>query len=190
MTRIALVVTVSLALLLVANPVSAHHKDGHQNGQSRGGDAHSNKVKSEANKHAEQQGGPHQEHPGLHLGQVVHPGLTKGQADDLAERFRTCATADNVEDMRLGQIKRLAHAAGLSTDELRDLLNEDGVPGKGLGRLWRDGLEGDQADDLAEALREGLEAGDIRTLKLGRLVQAAHACGITTHELNDILSES
>ncbi len=190
MARIALVVTVSLALLFAANPVSAHHKDGHQNGPNKDGNVQTQKVKSAANKHAEQHQGSQQDNPGLHLGQAVHAGLTQEQADDLAEKFGNCATAENVEDMRLGQVKRLAHAAGLSTEELKDLLNESGTQSHGLGRLWQDGLQGNEAEDLAEALREGLEAGDIQTLKLGHLLQAAHACGITTHELRELLSES
>ena len=128
---------------------------------------------------------------GAGLGRLVHGGLDDGQADDLADELDDCLTDGNVEDMRLGQIKRLAHAAGLKTQDLKELLAEDddSHPGRGLGRLVRDGLDDDQAEDLADELRERLEAGDLEDLRLGKILQAAHACGITTDELKDLLGD-
>jgi DNA-binding transcriptional MerR regulator len=119
-----------------------------------------------------------------------HPGaLTDDQADDLAAELRECLTAEDVEDMRLGQVKRLTHAAGLSTHELKELLAGDDAAPRGLGRLVRGGLSEEQAGDVADELRDRLEAEDLERLKLGKVLQAAHACGITTEELRELLAE-
>lgn len=126
-------------------------------------------------------------HPGL--GGLARGGLTDDQANDLAADLRDCLSDDDVEDMRLGQVKRLARAAGLSTHDLKRLLaGEDDDAPRGLGRLVRGGLSEEQADDVAKELRDGLEADDLEGLKLGKVLKAAHACGITTDELKKLLA--
>lgn len=59
-------------------------------------------------------------------------------------------------------------------------------PGNGAGL---GGLTDDQADNLADELRDSLEGEDLEDLKLGRVVQAAHACGISTQELKELLRD-
>lgn len=157
------------------------HKPAHGNGQ----------AEEHGDSQAQKQG--HDDHPGnsAGLGQVVRDGLTDKQANDLAAELRACLAEDKVQDMRRGQLQRLAHAAGLGTPELRDLLAEDddSHPGRGLGRLVRGGLTDGQADDVAGALRDRLERGDLTDVRLGRLLQAAHACGITTQEFRELLDK-
>jgi hypothetical protein len=148
----------------------------------RGMSAHGN---SDAKDHGDD------DHPGngVGLGRLVRDRLTDDQADDLAAELRTCLSDDKVEDMRLGQVNRLVHAAGLNTQELRGLLieDDDSHDGRGLARLVRGGLADGQADDLAEELRGRLEREDVKDLRLGKLLRAAHACGITPQEFKDLL---
>ena len=119
-----------------------------------------------------------------------HPGaLTDDQADDLAAELRECVTADDVEDMRLGQVKRLARAAGVSTHELKELLAGDDDGPRGLGRLVRGGLSEEQAGDVSDELRDRLDGEDLEDLKLGKALKAARACGITTEELRELLAD-
>jgi hypothetical protein len=125
---------------------------------------------------------------GAGLGQLAH-GVDGGRADDLAGELRNCLDAEDVEDMRGGQVKHLAHAAGLSEHELKDLLAKDDDSERGLGRLARGSLSEAQADNVADELRDQLEAEDLEDLKLGHLLQAAHACGITTQDLKESLAE-
>jgi hypothetical protein len=125
---------------------------------------------------------------GAGLGRLVRGELDEDRADDLADELRDCLNEDDLEDMRGGQVKHLARAAGLSKHELKEILAEDDEPGRGLGRLARDGLSEGQADNVADELRDRLEAEDLEDLKVGHLLQAAHACGITTHELKELLA--
>jgi hypothetical protein len=160
----------------------AHGNSGKSGETERGKPAH-------GDDRAEDRGDDDRPGGGVGLGRLVRDGLTEEQAGDLAAELGRCLTDDKVDDMRPGQVKRLAHAAGLSTPELRDLLAEDddSHPGHGLGRLMRDGLDGDQADDVAREARNRLERDDLKDARLGRLLQAAHACGITTQEFKDLL---
>jgi len=88
----------------------------------------------------------------------------------------------------------LAHAAGLSTSDLKDLL-DSGAHSNGLGRLFRDGLDSGEADKLEDALRngldsrDGLDSDDLQKLSVGKLLQIAHVCAVTSRELAELLRE-
>lgn len=59
---------------------------------------------------------------GLHLGQIWHAGLSDAQAQALAEALGGGLTADDVRAMTLGELLSTAHAAGLSTAEVVEVL--------------------------------------------------------------------
>jgi len=167
-----------LALLVVAAPVSAHHRPGHDGGPPEGSKSHANNKQNKDNDENNGQG--------LHLGRSLQ-NLSDGQADKLADEFRDCTDTGDLQDMKLGQIMRLSHAAGIGNAQLKDLLSSGDGPGRGLGRLLRDGLSSGEADDLRNALRNGLESGDLDDLAVGKLMQAARACDLTPQELADLL---
>ena len=58
--------------------------------------------------------------------------------------------------MRLGQIKRLAHAAGISTPDLKDILSTNDSHAAGFGVLMRGELEQSVVNELQSKLRNGL----------------------------------
>jgi hypothetical protein len=191
MKYVAAILASVLGVLVVAAPASAHHKSDHHGGPDKGLASHSEKNKpNKDEKHGweDQLKSDASQHSGLHLGQRVHS-LIDNQANELADELEDCTTDDNLREMRLGQIKHLAHAAGLSTGELKDLLGSD-THRSGLGWLIRNGLESDEAEDLEDALRDGLESSDLQQLSVGRLLQAAHACGLTTSELVELLRDN
>jgi len=68
-------------------------------------------------------------------------------------------------------------------------LLDSGAHSNGLGRLLRDGLDSGEADKLQDAVRDGLESDDLQELSVGKLLQIAHVCGVTPHELADLLRE-
>jgi len=167
-----------LGLLVVATPVSAHHRSGHEGGPPKesASQAQSNKQnkddkqnKKDTEDQDEKKQGEDGENSGLHLGQLVRN--LDDSPNALASEFRNCAEEDNLRDMNRGEIKRLARAAGLSTQNLKNRLDSDDL------------------DDLEESLDNRFEANDIRGLSVGKLLQAAHACGMTTSELADELRE-
>jgi hypothetical protein len=168
-----------LAVLVVAAPVSAHHRPGHDGGPPEGSKSHANNKQNKGDD--EKNSGQ-----GLHLGRSLQ-NLTDGQADKLADEFKDCTDTGDLRDMKLGQIMRLSHAAGIGNAQLKDLLSSDDGPGRGLGRLIRNGISSDEAEDLRNALREGLESGDLDDLPVGKLMQAAKACDLSPHELADLL---
>lgn len=168
-----------LAVLVVAAPVSAHHRPGHDGGPPEGSKSHANNKPNKDND--ENNNGQ-----GLHLGRSLQ-NLTDGQADKLADEFKDCTDTGDLQDMKLGQIMRLSHAAGIGNAQLKDLLSSDDGPGRGLGRLIRNGISSDDAEDLRNALRNGLESGDLDDLSVGKLMQAAKACDLSPQELADLL---
>ncbi|MDP8924556.1 MAG: hypothetical protein M3O34_17005 [Chloroflexota bacterium] len=141
------------------------------------------------------------DHPGngVGLGLLVNGRLDDDQAnelaDDLADEFANCLNdGDEVENMRVGQIKHLARVAGLSIDDVKEALaDEESDEDLGLDRLVREELD-DGADELADALGAGIEDSledgeDLDRIKLGHLLQAARACGITTQEIKEMLRD-
>jgi hypothetical protein len=180
-----------LGVMMVTAPVSAHHKEGHQGGPSKEVNSQSDAKKfdkdEKQNKHTENQ--ENEGHGrGLHLGQLVND-LSGDEADDLADEFQKCTEADKLDDMHLGQIKRLAHAAGISTADLKDILSTNDSHATGFGVLVRNNLDDDSViNQLQEKLRNGLDSHDeLDNLPPGKIIQAARACGLTPSDIVDIL---
>src|SRR4051794_40674277 len=98
MTYVMAVAAGLLGLLVFTAPVSAHHKNDHQGGPARASTSHSDDDKTnDAGKHESNVDAA--QHPGLHLGQLLH-NLTDDQADDVADELDDCTTRDNLRDMR------------------------------------------------------------------------------------------
>jgi hypothetical protein len=176
------ILAVLVATLVLTTSVSAHHKPGHDGGPPNKSDSQSNKSE----KHANGENSPHGQ--GLQLGRLVRD-LSGNESEALEDELDDCTTVDDLKDMRLGQIKRLSHAAGLSTQDLKDVLDSDDGSHAGLGRLIRDGLESDEANDLQDKLRDGLESDDLQKLSVGKLLQAMRACGVTPAEVAELIRE-
>jgi hypothetical protein len=177
------IVAVLIATLVLTSSVSAHHKSGHNGGPPNKSDSQSNKSE----KHANDENGQHGK--GLQLGLLVRD-LSGDEANALENELDDCTTVDSLQDMRLGQIKRLSHAAGMSTQELKDALSLDDGSHAGLGRLMRDHLESDEAEELQRGLRDGLQSEDLQELRLGKLLQAMRACGFTPSDVAELIREN
>jgi hypothetical protein len=196
MRYLSAIVAGLLSLVVIATPVAADQKPDHQNGPPGGPPGHSDRIahgKSDGpngqKKNQNEDTDTPAQRPGLHLGELVHD-LTGDQSNELADKFDQCTTSQSLQAMGLGDIKHLAHAAGISTGELKDLLKVEGTQAAGLGQLVNDGLEVDQADALSHALDQTLESSDLQELPVGKILQAAHACGLDPGELVELLRES
>jgi hypothetical protein len=159
----------SLAALVVISPVAAHHKDGHEGGNGPKATAQN---KGQGSKQSKREGSKQRNgNGGLRLGQVDRGELGEAIADEVGD----CLT-DDVN--RVGELVRIAHAAGWSTQKLREELeaaSDDDEHGRGLGRLFRGELDGDLAEELASDLEEELEDG---TVTLGRMKQVIKICDL------------
>jgi hypothetical protein len=174
-------------MLVITTSTSAHHRSDHSGGPTKTSASESGIGKSDkAEKHDTDEKWQHQ---GLQIGRLLHS-MNDNEADALEDELVDCTTVDTLQDMRLGQIKRLSHAAGLSTQELKDALASDDGSHFGLGRLIRDGLESEAAEELQDDLRDGLQSNDLQKLAVGRLFQAMRACGITPPELAELLRDN
>jgi hypothetical protein len=121
----------------------------------------------------------------LHLGQLVHD-LSGDEANRLESEFEDCTQDSDLRDMRVGQIKRLAHAAGISTPDLKDILSMNDSHPTGFGVLVRNNLdENSVVNKLQDELRKGLGSDDLQDLPPGKIIQAARACGLTPSDIVD-----
>lgn len=68
---------------------------------------------------------------GLHLGQLFHQGINESQAEALLDAVGggSGLTAEEVRSLSLGELLNTAHAAGLSTRELSDILEANASEG-------------------------------------------------------------
>jgi len=66
---------------------------------------------------------------GLHLGQLFHQGISESQAQALLDAMDggSGLTVKDVQDMSLGELLDTAHGAGMSTQDLADILESNEV---------------------------------------------------------------